>query len=148
MNKKQIVLVSVGAVVLAGISFWAGQMTAGASGSANRPQMGGQFGVMGTSTLKQGGRQGDSFGGMAVGEILSKDATGITIKLRDGGSRIVFVASSTQILKSTGGSADDLAVGSSVSVTGTSNTDGSVTAISVQIQPGMMASSTQPQPAR
>jgi hypothetical protein len=73
--------------------------------------------------------------GFASGEILSKDETGITLKLADGGSKIVFVASSTKIMKSTEGSTADLVSGKQASINGTSNSDGSITAQSIQLRP-------------
>jgi len=73
-------------------------------------------------------------GGFTTGEILSKDDSSITIKLPDGGSRIVFISTSTQISKMASSSVGDLAVRDSVSVTGSINSDGSITAQSVQIR--------------
>ena len=72
-------------------------------------------------------------GGMVNGEITAKDDKSITVKLKTGGSKIVLLSDSTAINKSTTGAKNDLEVGKSVMVTGTTNTDGSVTAKSVQI---------------
>ena len=70
-----------------------------------------------------------------MGEILSKDAQGITVKLREGGSKIVFLSNTTPVSKSVSGSTQDLVVGTSVVVFGTTNPDGSMTATAVQIRP-------------
>jgi hypothetical protein len=71
-----------------------------------------------------------------MGEVLSKDATGITIKLRNGGSQIVLIGGSAQVLKSVTGTLNDVAVGSNVTVIGTANSDGSFTANSIQLRNG------------
>lgn len=73
--------------------------------------------------------------GFATGEILFKDDNSITIKLRDGGSQIIFFSTSTQIMKSPVGATGDLKVGESITANGSSNQDGSVTAQSIQLRP-------------
>jgi len=87
--------------------------------------------------FRQGGLTGsantnNSFVG---GEILSKDDKSVTIKLPSGGSKIVFISGSTQVMKSATGSINDLSVGQQVSANGTSNTDGSISATTVSIRP-------------
>lgn len=74
-------------------------------------------------------------GGFTSGEIISKDDKSITIKLRDGGSKIVLVPQTVKVEKTVDGAASDVLVGKSVMVTGTTNPDGSVSASSVQIRP-------------
>ncbi|EKD24076.1 MAG: hypothetical protein ACD_81C00114G0003 [uncultured bacterium] len=76
-------------------------------------------------------------GGLVAGEIIAKDATSITVKLRDGGSKIVFLSNTTSVMKSTNGSTEDLVIGAQVTTTGTTNTDGSITAQSVQLRTDM-----------
>lgn len=69
------------------------------------------------------------------GEIISKDDKSITMKLQDGSSKIVLLSDTTAFSKSTNGSKSDLKTGEKVAVFGTENSDGSVTARNVQLNP-------------
>jgi hypothetical protein len=68
-----------------------------------------------------------------TGEIIAKDEKSITIKLRDGSSKIIMLPDKATIRKFTDGTKDDLKQGEQVFVTGEENSDGSVTANTVQI---------------
>ena len=83
------------------------------------------------------GGAGGGFGSATIGQILSKDNTSITVSIRAGGSKIIFLDNTTPITKQANGAMSDLAVGTNVSVVGTTNTDGSISAQSIQIRPNM-----------
>ncbi len=74
-------------------------------------------------------------GGIVSGEIISGDDQSVTVKLRDGGSKIIFFSSSTEISKFTSGAASDLGAGKIIMVSGKANQDGSVVAQTIQIRP-------------
>ena len=82
------------------------------------------------------------------GEILSVDANSLTVKLPDGSSKIVTFSDTTQINKADKATAADLKTGVTVAVFGTTNSDGSVTAQNIQLNPQirMMAPNGQATP--
>jgi hypothetical protein len=142
MNKK-IVWGVVGIVVLVavfygGMIYGKSQTSANVAGGAASTYGGGTRGTRGAL-----GFGGGANGGAAFGQIISKDATSITVQLAtptagstsQSGSKIILLDPSTKITKQTSGALSDLAVGTNVSVTGTANTDGSISATSVQIRP-------------
>ena len=132
MKDKKIVGVVVTGLLVAGISFWGGMTYAGNNlkkANENRQGVFNQNGGM----KGQGARVGN--GGVVSGEVLSVDSTSMTVKLRDGGSKIVLLSPASKVEKTVDGVAADVTVGKSVMVTGTTNPDGSVTASSVQLRP-------------
>lgn len=64
--------------------------------------------------------RGTNFG--LSGEVIAKDEQSLTLKMQDGGSKIVFFSDSTQISKTTEGSINDVEVGKTLSVGGGSKT--------------------------
>ncbi len=66
---------------------------------------------------------------------MSVDDTGMTIKMRDGSSKIVILPDSVSISRPAVASKSALKAGEQVMVIGKSNTDGSVTAQMVQLNP-------------
>ena len=68
------------------------------------------------------------------GEVIDKDEQSLTIKMPDGGSRIVFFSDFTEISKIANGLIDDIEIGKQVMVNGEENPDGSCTAETIQIK--------------
>jgi hypothetical protein len=103
----------------------------------------GQFQRLGTGNGTFGMRP-------VLGKITSSDANGITVQLNDGSSKVVIVSSSTAINKAATGTKDDLKTGETVAVIGTTNSDGSVTAQDIQLNPQarMMMRTISPVPTK
>ncbi len=74
-------------------------------------------------------------GRLVAGEIISRDDKTITVKMNNGSSKIVILSDKTEVNKAEMASQDELKVGVTVSVFGTSNSDGSVTAQNIQLNP-------------
>lgn len=99
---------------------------------------GGQNG--GAQRFVPGGRTGGQNGGMmgrggVIGTVLSMDDKSVTVKLQDGSSKIVLFSDSTAYSNTVSSTKADLKTGETVAVFGTTNSDGSVTASNVQINP-------------
>jgi len=69
------------------------------------------------------------------GEIISQDDKSITVKLNNGGSKIIFYSDTTEIGKMASGTLADLGIGTNVMASGKINADGSISASSIQIRP-------------
>lgn len=95
-----------------------------------------QFSGNGVSGRGQflGGANRQGFRPLA-GEIVASDAGSISVKLQDGGSKLVLISESTDINKANKSTKDDLKIGEQVAVFGTENTDGSITAQTIQLNP-------------
>ncbi len=128
-----VVLVIVGAG-----GFYAGKTYA----ENKRPTLSRQFGN------GQGGRNGNNRNGFrpVTGEIISSDDKSITVKLQDGSSKIVILSGKTEVNKASVAGRDELKTGEKVAVYGSDNSDGSVTAQNIQLNPIFRGMQGSPQP--
>jgi hypothetical protein len=90
----------------------------------------------------------NGLGGRPItGEVISKDDKSITVKTQDGGSKIIILSNTTIYSKTSEGTIQDITVGENVGVFGTENSDKSMTAQNVQINPQFQARTT-PTPSK
>ncbi len=89
-------------------------------------------GTFGSSTRRLAG--GAAGGGFTTGQILTMDSSSITLQLPNGNSQVVFYSSSTMVSEPTMVSPSALKTGTMVMVGGTSNSDGSLTATTIQVR--------------
>ena len=94
-----------------------------------------QFGGQGQAQGQFADRAGRQNGRPVAGSIVNSDDISITVKLADGGGKIVLLSGSTVVNKQTAGSKADLKTGERVMVTGKENSDGSLTADTVSLNP-------------
>ncbi|MDE2213311.1 MAG: hypothetical protein KGJ34_02145 [Patescibacteria group bacterium] len=134
MQRNHLIIGIIILIVVAGLSFWTGTHYASSQTPGN-----GTFGRGGGQYFTAGGR-GGAGGSIAAGQILSISPTSLTLELASGSSEVVYFATSTQVLQTTTGSLNDLSVGVNVAITGTSNSDGSLTAENIQIRPARTGS--------
>ena len=89
-----------------------------------------------SGTINNGTNRTNNMGFRPVlGEIINSDDKSITIKMTDGSSKIILISDSTNINKAETASKTDLTVGTTVSIFGQTNSDGSVTAQNIQLNP-------------
>lgn len=134
MMNKTLLSILVVAVVVGSGAFYGGMKYAENKAISDRQQRIQQFSGSGTGS-RNGGSGNRTAGGFTSGEILSKDDKSITIKMRDGGSKIIFFSNTTEVGKFINGTPGDFEVGKNVSVNGAANSDGSITAQSIQLRP-------------
>lgn len=120
-------------IVLVGIAaFFGGMQYQKSQMSTSLPTFGDRPGGGPAGNTRFGGARGSQ---AVIGEIISIDDKSVTVKLQDGNSKIVILSTSTSVNKQATGSVVDLKEGERVAVFGTSNSDGSVTAQSIQLNP-------------
>jgi hypothetical protein len=132
--KKILPIIIILVVVIAIGAFWGGTKYA-----QSKTKSSAQANLQRFQQMNGGVRTGARAAGVSLvnGDIIAKDDKSITIKLRDGGSKIVFYSDKTEVGKFVTGTVSDLAIGQAVMANGTANSDGSVSATSVQIRPAM-----------
>lgn len=125
MNKNLIIAVL---VIIVGVgSFYAG-MKYQQSKTPSFRQFQGERG----SQRQMGQRAGAS---MVRGEVIDRDDKSITVKQSDGSTKIVLLLESTTINKAQEGKIDDLEKGVQVAIFGQENSDKSITATNIQLNP-------------
>jgi len=116
-----------GAAFFGGMKFQQNQRGDGALAQTGASQAHGQF---------QGNQEEARSGFRPVnGEIIAQDETSVTVKLEDGSSKIVILSDNTSINKASTGAKSDLKTGERVFVIGQENSDGSVTAQNIELNP-------------
>lgn len=130
MNKN--IVITILLIIMAGVgSFFGGIKYQESRRPANGRQFNQQFGQ------RNGGPNGTNRNGFrpVAGEIIANDDKSITVKLTDGSSKIVLLSDKTTISKSDIGAKSDLKTSEKVVVFGIANSDGSITALSIQLNP-------------
>lgn len=120
-------------LVIALIALGGGYYWGKASAVASRGTFAGA-GAYGSSTRRFAGA-GAAGGGLVIGQITAIDSSSITLQLANGNSQVVFYSTSTPVTEPTTVSPSTLSVGTNVMVGGTSNSDGSLTAQTIQVRP-------------
>jgi len=81
--------------------------------------------------------QGSAGNGFISGQILSINSGTMTVELpNNSGSKIVLYSDTTPVMKMVSGTPSDLATGANVQIIGASNSDGSISAQTIQLRNG------------
>lgn len=135
MNKATLYIIFITALIGVGGGAFYGGMQFKKSQTTSRFaefQSGNFQGLRSAGTPDQARNNGS---GVISGQIVSKDENSITVQLADGSSKIIFFSGSTQIGKFEQGTAQDLTGGQNITIIGQTNSDGAITAESIQIRP-------------
>lgn len=139
MNKNTTIIVAVILVIAAGVGGFFGGIQ---FQKMQRPDFANrQFGSGQTGGRQGFGPQNSNFRPVR-GQILSISSNSLTVKLSDGSTKIVVLSGNTTFVQSAAAAQSDLKTGDTVNVIGSQNSDGSVTASDVQINPPTMQAPT------
>jgi hypothetical protein len=127
MNKNMMIVVAVVLIIVAA----AGGFFAGLMYQKNQTPT---LGTAGRGNFAARAGQNAAFRPVR-GQVLSMSDTTLTVKMSDGSTKIVVLSSSTAFMQSTKAALTNVKTGDTVNVVGTQNSDGSVTAQDVQINP-------------
>jgi hypothetical protein len=142
--KNNLIIIAVFALIIGGAAGFFGGMQYQKSqrlqafqfnGQATQPNGSGNFRV---------GQSGRSGFAPVTGEIIDSDDKSITVKLEDGSSKIVLLSKDTSISKSDKISVSELKKGETVAAFGTQNSDGTITAQNIQLNPQMRMQQVNP----
>jgi len=133
MENNNLIIIAILVVLVGGVGFFGGMKYQQSQGSSNTRQ---NFNGQGRARP----------GGQLIGTILNQDDNSITVKLNDGSTKIVLLSDSTNINKASQATKSDLAVGTQVGVFGSQNSDGSVTAQNIQLNPVFRGERPMPSP--
>ncbi len=134
--KNNLVLTIIIAVVVGAVAFFGGMKYQQMNGQSQNSAFGGLTGRQVTVPGIRNVRLGN--GRSQIGQVITIDAANnsLVIKLADGSSKIVNLTSQTRVVKTQAVSLSDVQTGNEVAVFGTPNSDGSVTAADIQLNPG------------
>lgn len=116
-------------VVLIVAAFFGGKSYGASQTATTAPTAAGSFNRTGAPA--GAGRGGSG----TMGQVVSMDSTSITVSTSGGGSKIILYSPTTTVAKSTQGTIKDIAVGSTITANGPANSDGSITATTIQVRP-------------
>jgi hypothetical protein len=137
-NNNLFISIAITAVIAGGVGYYIGQKSGATVNTSGRGQM-----MTGGQGMGRGGfARGGSNGNVVAGEVVNMSDASLTVKTRDGSSRVVLLTGGTKVAKQVEGIKTDVKQGLNVMVIGTQNGDGSVTAETVQIRPAGFGTST------
>jgi hypothetical protein len=133
MKNKTIIIALITLIVGGGAGFFGGMKYQQGRRMNQFAQFANSQGARGGLGIRGNG-SGGNFRPVA-GQIISADSGSITVKMSDGSSKIVILNDKTVVNQTSSASSSDLKTGQEVAVFGTNNSDGSVTATNVQLNP-------------